>query len=623
MRNGKFWLMMMVLIIMLISCSRSPDVTVALKPEKPVAGEGVTVIFKPRRLVSDNKKEQKINLIAQLKGKSSEKSLVVPMNLKGDTWHATLQTDTSHCLLSVKFEDALGRVEDHSKWGWNFVLYNGDQKTPHKNGYFFLGKVYLGESHPGARPDFERAKQTLEKELKFYPENYPALFELWQAELATAINQERKRKEIARNLDSLKSSGKKGLSFSSLEFETAFRVLNDLSRALIVGREIVNSSDHSKEAERVRYAMAFLAGNGKRDVVLSNLEDFIKKTTSDDYRKSALRKLADEFQRVKNTEKAIQFYREFLNYSPDDVPVMLTLATQYLKVGNIDESQKLIDRAKKANNSKHYLQTNPWMRPSERAAEQSFNLCHILSVQADVLYRKNDFSGAIKARKESVEKGSLFPAFEWEKIGDIYRQIGEKDSAMAAYCRAIAINQNQQSAIDKVRGLFADDGRKMKNFKNFLAQKVQEQLKLMSRQAPDCQLTELGGSKLKIADLRGKVVLVSFWDVWSDASRQEIFQLNHLKSDFAKNPEVEFLAVSVETPVSVRRYVRENPFHFRLFHSGYDAKEQFGVIGFPSHFLIDPEGKIRFQHIGFTQNLRNVLQHEINMLLSEKQDQIS
>ncbi|NOZ63271.1 MAG: redoxin domain-containing protein [Calditrichaeota bacterium] len=620
MRTQKMWLVVLVLVTIVGSCGKAPNVTVSLKPEKPIAGEKITVQFKPRRLVSKNKKDQKIIMIAQLNGGDSEKNIIVPMDLKGDIWQAELQTDTAHCLLSVKFEDARGRVEDNNQWGWNFVLYDKDKRTPKKNGYFRKGKIYLGEGHAGARPDFERAKQVLGKELSLYPENYRALFALWQSELATAINAEQKKKEIIRKLDSLKRSVKNNFSVSLLEFDTAFRLLNDLPRALVAGKEMINSQNHSKEAERARYTLAFLLGNGKRDAILSNLENFAKNTPYDEYRKIALRRLGDEYQRGQHTNRAIQFYRQYLEIAPDDIPVLLTLATLSLKSGKIDESQALIEKAKKENNAAHYLQSNPWMRPTERTGEMAFNLCHILSTQADVFYKKGDFGGAIRSRRESIDKGSLFPAFEWEKIGDTYRQMGAKDSAFTAYCRAIAINKNQQSAMNKAQRLFLGDGGNRKNFTDYLQQKVQEQLKSMSRQAPDCLLKELGGNSVKISDFKGKVVLVSFWDIWSDASRQEIYQLNQLMKDFPSDSEVEFLGVSIETPVSVQRYVKENPFHFRLFHSGYDAKQAFGVIGFPSHFLIDRFGKIRYQHIGYTRDLRTMLKSEINSLLSEKQN---
>jgi peroxiredoxin len=44
------------------------------------------------------------------------------------------------------------------------------------------------------------------------------------------------------------------------------------------------------------------------------------------------------------------------------------------------------------------------------------------------------------------------------------------------------------------------------------------------------------------------------------------------------------------------------------------------VIGFPSHFLIDRQGKIRYKHIGFSRDLEENLKKEINSLLKETEN---
>ncbi len=604
-------------VILFVSCGESPKSVVSLRPEKPVAGEKIKVLFTPRRLIGENVKN--VKMIAQISGPNGSENQFFDMEKKGESWITVLETNNSDCLISLKFEDSQGRTEDNAQRGWNFVLYDAMGK-PRKSGYLLMGKVFLGEIHPIRRVDFERAREAFKRELEFHPENLTAKFELWRSELALSGNAERIKNKIERELDSLRLVVKDKKALSILEFDTSFRLLNDLSETIIAGRKVSSSMNHSEDAERIRYTMCFVEGGGARKAILDNLEKFAKKTTSKKYKKIALRRLADEYQKSHEIDKAREFYQKYLSVEPEDVTVLLTLASLNPGSGSLQESQALIEKAKKANNEQRFLRENPWIKPSEREAEINFNLCHILSTQAELDYLQGNYTEAIRHRKESIENGSLFPAYEWEKIGDIYREIGLQDSALVSFCRAIAINKRQESAIAKVHNLYKASGGNEKLFADFLNNKVEEQLKSMARRAPDCELYELNGPTAKLSDFKGKIVLVSFWDIWSDASKQQIPHLNNLKKHFAGNSQVQFLAISIEAPLTVQRYIEENHFYFRLFHSGYNAKKQFGVIGFPSHFVIDRQGKIRYKHIGFSKELERNLREEINSLLKETEN---
>ena len=111
--------------------------------------------------------------------------------------------------------------------------------------------------------------------------------------------------------------------------------------------------------------------------------------------------------------------------------------------------------------------------------------------------------------------------------------------------------------------------------------------------------------------------MLTFWDSWSAACKQEIPPLNTLVDDFKNNPKVLFWAISVEAPVSINKFIREQPFSYLQFHSGYEVKKMFNIIGFPTHVVIDAEGKIRFTHIGYSQDIHIQLKNEINNLLKE------
>jgi peroxiredoxin len=232
-------------------------------------------------------------------------------------------------------------------------------------------------------------------------------------------------------------------------------------------------------------------------------------------------------------------------------------------------------------------------------------------------FKSKNYRRAIENRKKCIELKTPFPAYEWEKIGDIYLKTGETDSAQKAYIAAVTINASQDGAKNKLKNIFLQHGNSETQFKAFLDNAVKNELKASAKAAPEVKLTDLDSKELSLTQQKRKIIVLVFWDTWSDACKKEIPKLNELKEAFKNNSSVLFWAVSMEQPVSINKFTRETPFHFHLFYSGTEAKRKFNVIGFPTHLVIDKEGKIRFTHIGFSENINSELRQEIQLLLDE------
>jgi cytochrome c biogenesis protein CcmG, thiol:disulfide interchange protein DsbE len=113
--------------------------------------------------------------------------------------------------------------------------------------------------------------------------------------------------------------------------------------------------------------------------------------------------------------------------------------------------------------------------------------------------------------------------------------------------------------------------------------------------APDKELTNLdGGGQGKIADYRGRWVLVNFWASWcapcqAEAPALESFQHQHEQQGFT------VLGINLDdTTDDATSFVRRYGLTYPQLREGdgRDRRDAYGMKGFPESFLVDPRGKL-------------------------------
>ena len=128
--------------------------------------------------------------------------------------------------------------------------------------------------------------------------------------------------------------------------------------------------------------------------------------------------------------------------------------------------------------------------------------------------------------------------------------------------------------------------------------------------APDFDLPDLDGGRIRLADYSGRVVLVEFWATWCGPCRLQAQILEELYKQ-VKGPSVEFLAISLGEPDDiVREFVEKRPFPYPV---AIDTKEILGeglqIYALPTVMVVDPQGRITYLRPGLsdTETLSRVL----------------
>lgn len=119
--------------------------------------------------------------------------------------------------------------------------------------------------------------------------------------------------------------------------------------------------------------------------------------------------------------------------------------------------------------------------------------------------------------------------------------------------------------------------------------------------APDFTVEMIDGSRITLADLRGKVVLVNFWATWCPPCREELKYVQADIIDRFKGKDFVFIPISRgETRRAVEDFRKRTGYEFPM---GLDPDQsifgKFATNYIPRNFLIDRKGRVVLATVGF------------------------
>jgi peroxiredoxin len=116
-----------------------------------------------------------------------------------------------------------------------------------------------------------------------------------------------------------------------------------------------------------------------------------------------------------------------------------------------------------------------------------------------------------------------------------------------------------------------------------------------SKIAPGFKLNNIRGGTTQLSDFKGKIVLVNFWATWCAACMEEMASMQKLYDDLKKH-DVEIVAISIDrwNEDRIIEYADKNKLNFHILRDpDQKVRKQYYIMGLPTSYLIDADGKIR------------------------------
>lgn len=136
--------------------------------------------------------------------------------------------------------------------------------------------------------------------------------------------------------------------------------------------------------------------------------------------------------------------------------------------------------------------------------------------------------------------------------------------------------------------------------------------------APNFVLPDRNETPVRLDDLRGDVVYVDFWASWCPPCLKSFPWMNELAERHAADG-LTIVAISLDgNRADAERFLDEARADFDVvFDPEASSAQAFDVVGMPSSFVIDRDGRIAYTHVGFRRKDMAQIEQAVAAALAE------
>jgi thiol-disulfide isomerase/thioredoxin len=134
---------------------------------------------------------------------------------------------------------------------------------------------------------------------------------------------------------------------------------------------------------------------------------------------------------------------------------------------------------------------------------------------------------------------------------------------------------------------------------------------------PPFDLPSISGKRIKLSDYKGKVVVLDFWATWCPPCREAVPHLVRLYEKL-NSKGVEVLGMNLDqNPGDLEAFLKARPVPYTMVRTDQATSMAYGVSGIPRIFVIDRQGAVRGDFLGFDPSTAKKIDTLVSFLASE------
>lgn len=370
-------------------------------------------------------------------------------------------------------------------------------------------------------------------------------------------------------------------------------------------------------SERQNLQKAIENSANDRVALVKNLEAFLKKYPESQERPKIYRALVESSLQLRDFARAMDYSERLVSLNPNDISNTVLTIQLLNRYGDVPGYRRAVFYCSRV---LEYVDHTPQAEKSPRVSAEDWETSKkhdkssLLLVRGELYEKLNDNQNDQKDFEASY---ALVPnAAAAEKLGALAERNKDLNVAIQQYARAFALtdaNGGASSRIElrkKIGNVWrlahgSEDG-----LGDYLLHSFDSTVASVTPAKPprnpngkepyDFVLRKVSdGSAVRLADAKGKIIVLSFWATWCGPCREQEPLFEKVASRYSSKPDVVFYALNCDDDESLVApfLAEEKPKTPALFADGLDRL--LGVESFPTTVILDRTGKIAFRQDGF------------------------
>jgi thiol-disulfide isomerase/thioredoxin len=353
-------------------------------------------------------------------------------------------------------------------------------------------------------------------------------------------------------------------------------------------------------------------------VLIKNLEAFLERFPASARREEILQFIYKSALRANDPQTATKYGEKLLALKPEDPALLSSLVDLFDRQDDASSRVKALQYAMKFVElaERKVTESAPSEAGKDKSPESPSTMLAAAYLMRGKLYAK---SGETEKAMADYEKSyAAYPSQQLaERLGDLAARKNDLERALNEYATAFAFPgpsldpSRREEVRRKLGSCYVALHQSEKGLGDMVLARYDELVRALAPRFQDAHqpnanlldpfsyvLKRIDGSPLRLADYRGKVLVLEFWATWCGPCRLEGKLLERVVENFRNQPAAVFLAVNVDDDrAGVPAFLKEEQWTTQVAYSqGLDRL--LGVQALPTLLIFDRNGRVVFRQEG-------------------------